>query len=1230
MRLLNFLFWVFTALVASPLRADDLLSDGKPLPAPAPDEKPEVFAAVDEIASLSVEPGQISLKNGVDYAQVVVTATLKEGIRADVTRMVKFELPGALAQVNSWGLLAAKADGEGELAVSLGPHRVKVPIKVSGTAPAPSAEAPSPSAPLDYIRDIQPVVSRLGCNAGTCHGSKEGKNGFKLSLRGYDAVFDLRALADDLAGRRINVAFPDSSVMLLKPTNAVPHEGGQVMTENSKYYGMLRQWIASGAKVDLKSPKVTRIEVFPKDPVVERIGARQQMRVVATYADGKSRDVTSEAFVDSGNMEVAKADKRGVVMTLRRGEAPVLARFEGAYAATTVTVMGDRTGFAWEEPPANNEIDRFVAAKLKRTKTSSSALCGDLEFVRRVYLDLVGLPPTPEEIRAFIADSRDSRWKRDTLVDKLIGSDGFIDHWTNKWCDLLQVNSKFLAREGAEKFRDWIRQQVASNTPYDQFCRAILTANGSNKDNPPASYFKILRTPEETMENTTHLWLATRFNCNKCHDHPFERWTQDQYYDMTAFFAQVGLDRDPASGDRNIGGTAVEGAKPLYEFVVDRKAGDTTHLRTGKVAPPRFPYPVKAEAKPEATRRETLAAWIASPDNQYFAKSYVNRLWGYLLGTGIIEPLDDIRAGNPPSNPELLDWLARQFIEHRFDSRHVLRLIAKSRTYQLSVQTNRWNEDDGINFSHAKARRLPAEVLFDTIYAATGAKSQFPGVPPGTRAGALADSEIKTADGFLNSLGKPPRESACECERSTELQLGPVMALISGPTVGDAISSPDNAISKLVRDKPNDREVVDELFLRFLGRPATQAEAKAAAGAMAEMEGQHQWLTTELQKYEAEIKPRQEAAEKARQTDIAAIKEEKIKYETELAPKLAEAEKQRQEKIAAAQSALNEVEKGLPAKLAAWEQQQKGQTGWTILEPKELASTLDKTKFEKLDDRSVFVTGPDKKQAYTLVAQATLPSLTGLRLEAMLDARLGAKGPGRSGGGNFVLSEIEAFWVPAGKEPQKIKFSDALATYSQQSYDVKTAIDGKNEGEPNGWAVYPEGAGKAQTAIFTCAQNGQPFALDQTGGMLKIVLNQQYPDGKHSLGRFRLSVTNAAPPLNFGIPTEILDVLSTLADQRNDKQKAALGAYFRTQDADVKAKEAALAEAKKPLPPDPKLEAINARLARAEQPFPMDPILLVMRRDVELSTSQLTNKRLAAAQDLAWALVNHSAFLFNR
>ncbi|MCA9269725.1 MAG: DUF1553 domain-containing protein, partial [Planctomycetales bacterium] len=375
-----------------------------------------------------------------------------------------------------------------------------------------------------------------------------------------------------------------------------------------------------------------------------------------------------------------------------------------------------------------------------------------------------------------------------------------------------------------QALRDWIKEAIATNRRYDEFASEILTASGSNMQNPAAAYWKINREPGATMENTTQLFLAVRFSCNKCHDHPFERWTQDQYYSMASYFAQVGFKEDPAFAGKKLQQTAVEAAKPLVEVVFDRGSGEMTHLRTNKTAPPQFPY--QPELVPaEGSRREQLARWVTSPDNQYFARSYVNRQFGYLLGRGIIEPIDDIRAGNPATNPALLDALARDFIDSGFDMQHVHRVICKSRTYQTSVGVNRWNEDDTLNYSHAVARRLSAEVLYDAIHQATGAQPRLPGVPVGFRAAQLPDSGATNS--FLEDLGRPPRETACECERSDSVLLGPVMKLMNGPTVADAIANPSGELARLTKETADDDALIDQMFLRFLARHARPQEIDA-------------------------------------------------------------------------------------------------------------------------------------------------------------------------------------------------------------------------------------------------------------------------------------------------------------------------------------------------------------------------------------------------------------------
>lgn len=1171
------------------------------------------------VVSLKVAPEKaIHLDNPYRYAQIVVSAELDSGDFVDVTRMVKKEARQGTAVISKTGVVRGVSNGTDQLTFSLSGKTVTIPVKVSGME--------KDFHPV-WTKDVNPVVAKMGCNAGTCHGAKDGKNGFKLSLRGYDPLFDIRAFTDDIASRRVNLASPDDSLMLLKATSAVPHEGGQLTKPGEDYYEIIRAWIEDGAKLEEKQIKVEKIEVFPLNPVVQKIGALQQMRVVATYPGGETRDVTSEAVVTSGNTEVAEIleDRPALVKVLRRGEAPILVRYEGGYAATTVTAMGDRRGFEWVEPPSFNPIDRLVAQKWKRMKIRPSEVSTDLDFVRRIHLDLTGLPPAVEKVKSFLDDPRHSQVKRNELIDQLIGSPEFIEFWTNKWADLLQVNRKFLAPQGAKGFRDWIRKEVSDNTPYDEFARKIITATGSNKENPPASYYKILRTPEDTMENTTHLFLATRFNCNKCHDHPFERWTQDNYYEMAAFFAQVGLKADPASGKGKIGGTAVEGAKPLYEIVYQKNDAEVIHERTGEVTPPAFPYEADHKKDAEASRRDRLAEWMTSPDNQYFASSYANRIWGYLTGTGIIEPLDDIRAGNPPSNPELLDWLTNYLVENDFNTRELMRVIVKSRTYQLSIETNQWNEDDEINFSHAKARRLPAEVLYDTIHAVTGANSNFPGVPKGTRAASLPDAGVKLPDSFLANFGRPVRESSCECERNSDMQLGPVMALLSGPTVGNAIGDPNNAIAKLVKETQDDRSLIESIFYRILNRPPSEEEIKATLQVFESgIDQDHATLQAALAGHLKNRDPALATAEKKRADDLAAARADINKHEQAIKPARDAAEKKRQEKIADLEEENKTYQESLPAKIAQWEESLSADgSPWIPLKPYDLKSTNGAT-LTRGPDQSIFASGNNGKTDYTIVAKTHLDRITAIRLEMLTDERLPGKGPGRQGG-NFVLGEFELEVAPISDPTKfgKVTFASARATFSQKNYEVAKAIDGKPGGPNSGWAISPQ-VGKNQTAIF---EIGEAIKIDR-GAILRFTLKQPF-DNVHTLGKFRLSVTTKKGPLPFALPEPVKKALAVAKDQRNKAQNDAIAKYYRDNDPGLKTLDQKLAATRKPLPIDPGLKQRRDHLAALEKLPVVDPLHQRLRYDLELSTKQLSQKRLTGAQDLAWALINTPAFLFN-
>jgi hypothetical protein len=552
--------------------------------------------------------------------------------------------------------------------------------------------------------------------------------------------------------------------------------------------------------------------VLPERIDIDLPGRSHRVLVIAHYRDGSSRDVTNEAIVSSSNIE-AIAVKDNVVTGLRRGEGAVLVRYEGNYATRGVIIMGDRSAYAWQDQPEYNYVDKHIYEKLKAVKLLPSELCTDAEFIRRVSLDLTGQPPTAERVKAFLADPAESRVKRERLVDELLASDAFVQNWANKWSDLLQCNSTTLGQKGLWTFRTWIADSVAANKPYDQFVRELLLAKGSSYTNPAVNYYRTLKDPGKITEDVSQTFLGIRFNCNKCHDHPFEKWTQTQYYEFGANFARVAFKKGQV-GDEQI----------VY---VNFDETPVKHPKTDKAVTAMVPYAgeLYKSVADAADRRQAFVEWLTSAENPYFAKSMANRTWSYFFGRGIIDPVDDIRASNPAANPALLEALTKDFIDHQFDVRHLMRTICTSRTYQLSVKSNKWNEDDKINFSHALPRRLGAEQLVDAIAVATGYRAGYGGLPTGTRAAELPDGTGETAD-VLGLFGKPKRQSACECERTNNFTLSHAINLVNGSTIGDAVASPNSRIVQIVKAEKDDRKVLEELYYTILNRPPTEEEVK--------------------------------------------------------------------------------------------------------------------------------------------------------------------------------------------------------------------------------------------------------------------------------------------------------------------------------------------------------------------------------------------------------------------
>jgi hypothetical protein len=670
--------------------------------------------------------------------------------------------------------------------------------------------------PVTFLKDVMPILNKAGCTSGPCHGAAKGKNGFKLSLRGYDPEFDYEALLYDLAGRRFNRADPARSLLLAKPTMEVAHGGGLRFDKDSRYYRTILAWLSQGAPFgDREKDKVAKLEVTPSEFHFDQPGAHQKVAVKATYADGSTRDVTAEASVSSNTTEIAEV-KDDSIHAIRKGEAALLVRYEGKFVTVPVTVLNPKQGFTWMVLPQYNYIDQLIDAKLKRLKIQPSPPVGDAEFLRRVSFDLIGLPPTPDEVRAFLAEPGDAKTKRARAIDKLMRRREFVDHWTVKWGDLLQNSRKYLGDKATWGFREWIRDSIASNKPYDKMVRELLTSRGSAYENPAANYFRVTRDPKPSMEKTSQLFLGVRMVCAQCHDHPFEQWTQSQYYQLAAFFSVVGLKPGFEAGD-----------EVLY---MRRDDFDIKHPKTGNDVKPQ--YLIASTGAPPipnaGDRREALASWLTSKENPFFAKAIANRMWSYFLGKGIIDPVDDIRASNPPSNEALLNALTKDLKDHNFDLQHLIRTIVNSRVYQASVDTNEWNADDNLNFSHAVPRRLSAEQLMDALEIATGSRPKFPEVPEDTKAQELPDPHVGK-DGFLDLFGRPQRESACECERRSDLSLPQALNLVNGNDIAAAIADPKGRIARAITAGVTDRELVEEMYLATLSRKPTSSEYDQAA-----------------------------------------------------------------------------------------------------------------------------------------------------------------------------------------------------------------------------------------------------------------------------------------------------------------------------------------------------------------------------------------------------------------
>jgi hypothetical protein len=699
-----------------------------------------------------------------------------------------------------------------------------------------------------FQNEVMAVLSKAGCNAGQCHGNANGKGGFKLSLRGDDSSFDFDALTRDQFGRRINSIEPDQSLILLKPTTEVSHEGGKRFSQDSWEYAALRSWIAAGAGRDLaEAPKLEKLMVTPPERVLVEPEENVSLRVEASFSDGTTRDVTKIAVYESAN-DLVKVAPDGLVQRTRFGETTILVRFLRLQVPARIAFVPARPEFAWRDVPANNYIDEHIFTKLRILRMNPSELCSDPVFLRRAYLDVLGLLPTPREAEEFIRDS--NRDKRAQLVDRLLQRSEFADFWALKWSDLLRNEERALDQKGVQVYHRWIRQSIAEAKPLDEFVRELITARGSTYTTPAANFYRANRDPITRAESIAQVFLGTRLQCAQCHNHPFDRWTQDDYYNWAAVFARVQYKvlenkRQDVNDSHEFKGE---------QIVYVAAKGEVKNPRIGAPASAHFLGSVTPDRKNGRDELEALGEWMTSPSNPFFARSQVNRIWYHLMGRGIVDPIDDFRATNPASHPELLEALANDFIKHKFDLRSMIRLIMNSRAYQLSSEPNETNLDDEMNYSRAQVRRLAAEQLLDCENQVVGLAGRFQGYPVGFRAAQLPGSRPerirgrrqgngeRTPDQFLEIFGKPARLLTCECERSTDTTMAQAFQMISGSTINESLTNPNNRLTELLASGKSDSEIVEELYWIALTRAAGSREREKAVGLLRDAKDRRQAL----------------------------------------------------------------------------------------------------------------------------------------------------------------------------------------------------------------------------------------------------------------------------------------------------------------------------------------------------------------------------------------------------
>lgn len=768
-------------------------------------------AVADEnVKTLRVFPSEVSLSTNRDFQRVVVQAVAPDGVTHDASEKAEWKIANDVLVQRDGDILRAKADGETKITISYAGHSVELPVKTANSGA---------DRDLRFETDILPIFTKSGCNTGSCHGAARGKDGFRLSLFGFDPAGDYYRVTREQLGRRINLAVPEKSLIVEKSIGAVPHTGGKLFDGDSSLSKDLVSWIAKGAPTDpADTPKCVGIEFYPAQVVLQGEGETQPMTVVATYSNGTTRDVTKLAFFSSNNKNAADIDENGLatsgsVAATRSGEAFVIARFDKYTVGSQIIVLPKDVQYERPQETPVNEIDTLVLDKLQKLRILPSPISDDEEFLRRIYIDLVGLLPSPAEYDEFIADT--SADKRANKIDELINRKEFTEIWTMKWAEWLQMrsNNNQMSYKAVVLYHAWLRDQIARDVPVNEMVKDLLASTGGTFAVPPTNYYQTERDNLKVAENVAQTFMGMQIQCAQCHNHPFDRWTQDDYYGFAAFFAQVGR----------------KGAEDYREQIIyNRGGGETRHPVTGKNAIPTF----LGGGKPEdrgidmrgKDRREIVAAWLASPENPFFAKNVTNRVWDHFFGLGIVDPVDDVRVSNPPSNPELLEELASRFTESGYNFKQLVKDICLSNTYQRTSARIPSNEADEANFAHQTVRRIKAESMLDIISQVTTTQDKFTGLPTGARATQIVDGNTSTY--FLTTFGRAKRETVCTCEVKMDPTLSQALHLLNGDATNNKIKQ-GKVVQDFLAEGLAPIDVIDRLYVTCFTRKPTAAEREA-------------------------------------------------------------------------------------------------------------------------------------------------------------------------------------------------------------------------------------------------------------------------------------------------------------------------------------------------------------------------------------------------------------------